>query len=142
MSEIFPVVAPKTYQVPLIPVRDVVIYPTNEIVLTFGRKKSQLAINAALSKDKFVALFAQRDAKVEDPKESDLYSVGTLCSVERTLKTDGELNVLVRGLARVRMVREIEGATIPIFEVVELLESSDTSVELEALARHLTSQFR
>lgn len=142
MNELVPAPTPKTYIVPLIPVRDVVIYPTNEVVLTFGRKKSQAAINAALGKDKLVVLFTQKNSKLDDPTLADIYPIGTLCLVERTLKTDGELNALVRGIARVRFVKEIEKNFVQTVEVEELIEQVDTSVELEALARHLTTQFR
>ena len=142
MHELVPVTTPKTYQVPLIPVRDVVIYPTNEVVLTFGRKKSQAAVNAALGRDKLVALFTQRQSGVDDPTFADIYPVGTLCQVERTLKTDGELNALVRGIARIRLLKEVESDPIQVVEVVELVESSVLTPELEALARHLTTQFR
>jgi ATP-dependent Lon protease len=123
-------------------VRDVVVYPTNEIVLTFGRKKSMLAVNAALGKDKLVALFTQVDSKLDDPQTKDLYKIGTLCVVERTLKTDGELNALVRGIARIKLVKELESDPVPMVEVVELVETSDQNAELEALGRHLTTQFR
>lgn len=142
MSEIVPVITPKIYHVPLIPVRDVVIYPTNEVVLTFGRKKSQAAINTALGRDKLVALFTQKNKDLEDPNIEDLYEVGTLCLVERTLKSEGELNALVKGVARIKLVKEVESSTFPLYEVVELLENLEVSPELEALGRHLTSQFR
>jgi len=142
MNEIVPIIIPKKYHVPLIPVRDVVVYPTNEVVLTFGRKKSISAINSALAKDKLVALFTQRDGKINDPELKDLYGVGTLCTVERTLKTDGELNALVRGLARIRLVTLESDTPIQIVEVEELSENVVPSAELEALARHLTTSFR
>jgi len=142
MNEIVPIIIPKKYHVPLIPVRDVVVYPTNEVVLTFGRKKSISAINSALAKDKLVALFTQRDGKINDPKLKDLYGVGTLCTVERTLKTDGELNALVRGLARIRLVTLESDTPLQIVEVEELSENVVPSAELEALARHLTTSFR
>lgn len=128
--------------VPLIPVRNVVVYPTNEVVLTFGRKKSINSINYALGKDKLVALFTQRDGKIEDPQFDDLYSIGTLCMVERTLKTDGELNALVKGIARIKLVRLENQSTIELVEIEELGETVILSQELEALARHLTTQFR
>ncbi|MFH1244744.1 MAG: endopeptidase La [bacterium] len=142
MNELVPVLPLKTHVVPLIPVRDVVVYPTNEVVLTFGRKKSQAAINAALTKDKLIALFTQRDPKLEDPAVGDLYTIGTLCTVERTLKTEGELNALVRGIARISLVKNIEGEAVQSVEVVELIEKIELGVELEALARHLTTQFQ
>lgn len=127
---------------PLIPVRNVVVYPTNEVVLTFGRKKSINSINYALGKDKLVALFTQRDGKIEDPQFDDLYSIGTLCMVERTLKTDGELNALVKGIARIKLVRLENESTIELVEIEELGETVILSQELEALVRHLTTQFR
>ena len=142
MNFLVPVKKSNTRQVPLIPVRDVVVYPTNEVVLTFGRKKSMLAVNAALAKDKLVALFTQLDPKVEDPSLKDLYKVGTLCIVERTLKTDGELNALVRGIARIKMLKEVADAPIQTVEVTELVEIVEGGEELEALARHLTTEFR
>lgn len=142
MNNLVPVKTPQRYIVPLIPVRDVVVYPTNEVVLTFGRKKSMNAVNAALTKDKMVALFTQRDSKDDDPSIVDLYEVGTLCTVERTLKTDGELNALVRGIARIKLVRVESDSPIQMIEVEELLETENITVELEAMARHLTTQFR
>jgi ATP-dependent Lon protease len=142
MNSLVPVKSPVRYIVPLIPVRDVVVYPTNEVVLTFGRKKSMNAVNTALSKDKMVALFTQRDSKEDDPNIAGLYEIGTLCTVERTLKTDGELNALVRGIARIKLVRVDSDSPVQMIEVEELIENNDTSLELEAMARHLTTQFR
>lgn len=142
MNDVITLPGPKTHLVPMIPVRDVVVYPTNEVVLTFGRKKSMLAVNYALAKDKLVALFTQRDPKVEDPEFKDIYDIGTLCVVERTLKTDGELNALVRGIARIKLVRLESESPVQIVEVHELAEKIIDSEELEALARHLTTQFR
>jgi len=143
MNEAIPLPAPKNHLVPLIPVRDIVVYPTNEVVLTFGRKKSISAINSALSgSTKLVALFTQRDSKIEDPEAKDLYDVGTLCYVERTLKTDGELNALVRGIARIKLTKFDVDAPIQMVSVEELTEKIVNSEELEALARHLTTQFR
>ncbi|MFZ2199787.1 MAG: endopeptidase La [Microgenomates group bacterium] len=142
MSELVQVKTPNIYHIPLIPVRDVVVYPTNEIVLTFGRKKSIQAIDRAMSGDKYVALFTQIDSKVDDPDIKDLYNVGTLCVVERTLKEGGEQNALVKGVARIKLNRLESDSPVQIVEVVELIENMEVTPELEALARHLTTQFR
>lgn len=131
-----------TKLIPLIPVRDVVVYPTNEIVLTFGRKKSIQAINHALSKDKLVALFTQREGHLDDPQQADLHQVGTLCTIERTLKSDGELNALVRGISRIKLLGFSADSPVQLIEVEELTDQINPSQELEALARHVTSQFR
>lgn len=128
--------------VPLIPVRDVVVFPHTEIVLTFGRRKSILAINAALRSQKLVALFTQKDESEENPSAKDLYKVGTLCVVERTLKTDGELNALVRGVSRIRLVKSLQDEPVQFVAVEELQEIIEKSQEIDALARHLTNQFK
>lgn len=143
MNELVPVKSLIFHQAPLIPVRDIVVFPTNEVVLTFGRRKSQNAVNAALAKDKLVALFTQRDPQLDNPELKDLYQIGTLCIVERTLKTDGELNALVRGIARIKLVSEIgSNPSVQMVEVAEIPEKQDNSAEIEALSRHLTAQFK
>lgn len=129
-------------EVPLIPVRDVVVFPHSEIVLTFGRRKSMLAINASMSGDKVIALFTQKDSEQNDPGTKDVYRIGTLCVVERTLKSDNELNVLVRGISRIKLIRETGNDPYPRVEVVELPESTPITTEIEALARHLTTIFK
>lgn len=130
------------HSVPVIPVRDVVVFPNSELVLTFGRTKSILAIDAAMKGSKMVALFTQKDESVNEPKVSDLYRVGTLCVVERTLKNDNELNVLVRGTARVRLSSLTQEDPYQTADVIELEEVEEKSEEFEALARHLTTQFK
>lgn len=129
--------------VPLIPVREVVVFPQTELVLTFGRRKSVLAVSSALqSGDKLIALFTQEDPEIDDPKIDDLYRVGTLCVVERTLKNDGELNVLVRGLTRIYLKDIVQESPFQMAEVSELAEKTVDNNELKAMARHLTSIFR
>jgi len=128
--------------VPLIPVRDVVVFPQNDIVLTFGRRESILAVNSALAKDKYVALFTQKDLNVNNPTLEDVYPVGTLCLVERTLKTDNELNALVRGVARIKLKKLISESPFPTVEVEVLPENLELDEVGKALARHLTTQFK
>lgn len=128
--------------VPLIPVRDVVVFPHTEIVLTFGRRKSILAINAALRSQKLVALFTQKDASVNDPTQRDLYKVGTLCVVERTLKSNGELNALVRGIGRIKLSKITQRNPVTFVEIEELDDVIEESEEFEALTRHLTNLFK
>lgn len=142
MNKLVPVPSLIYHTVPLIPVRDVVVYPTNELVLTFGRRKSQSAIAAAFAKDKLIAIFTQIDSKTEEPNLDEIYKTGTLCVVERTLKSEGELNVLVRGVARIKLVQEIVEGSLQMVEVAEIAQEVDNSSEIEAISRHLTAQFR
>lgn len=129
-------------EVPLIPVRDVVVFPHSEIVLTFGRRKSILALNEASHGDKLIGLFTQKDSSVTDPNTRDVYSVGTLCTIERTLKSEGELNVLVRGLARIKISRTTSVDPFPKVEVVEIPEDHLLTDEIQALSRRLTATFK
>lgn len=136
-------ITPATYLVPLVPVRDVVIFPTNEVVLTFSRKQSIEAINKALGTvGKQVAIFTQKSSDVSSPTPSDLYSIGTLATVERTLKNDEDLNVLVRGLKRVRFVKLVEVDSSQMAEIVEVSEVVAPDAELEAVARRVTNLFK
>ena len=91
----------KTY--PLAPIRDGVIFPHVEVVLTFGRSKSVSAINESFSTNKLIVFVTQKKATTAEPQSQDLYKVGVLARIERTLKTNGEINALVKGLQRVKI---------------------------------------
>lgn len=134
---------PKRHNVPIVPVRDVVIFPTNEIVLTFARKESIRAINQALAANpKHIAIFTQKSSDVDNPKTSDLYTIGTLASVERTLKNDEELNVLVKGLKRVKLKGVNTSESVQLAEVEEVVETILFDEELEALGRRVSALFK
>src|SRR3990170_1930687 len=94
----------KIKTLPVIPIRDGVVFPNTEIVLTFGRPRSLSAIEASNSTDRLVILVMQKTPHLHDPTPSDLYSIGTIARIERLLKTDGEINALVKGLARVEIL--------------------------------------
>ncbi len=131
------------HQVPIVPVRDVVIFPTNELVLTFGRKESIRAINQALGNNpKHIAIFTQKNSELKNPTVSDLYSVGTLASVERTLKNDDELNVLVKGLKRIKLQSVETVESVQLATVAELGEAIAFDEELEAIARRVSALFK
>lgn len=142
-SNTLPAVPPTRHNVPIVPVRDVVIFPTNEIVLTFARKESINAINQALAASpKHIAIFTQKNSEVDNPKASDLYTIGTLASVERTLKNDEELNVLVKGLKRVKLKGVNTAESVQLAEVEEVSETILFDEELEALGRRVSALFK
>ncbi|MDP3007963.1 MAG: endopeptidase La [Methylococcales bacterium] len=92
--------------IPVLPLRDVVVYPHMVIPLFVGREKSIDALEAAMKDDKQVLLVAQKEAEVDDPNASDLYQVGTLANILQLLKLpDGTVKVLVEGSERCRVVR-------------------------------------
>ena len=91
---------------PVLPLRDVVVFPHMAIPLFVGRDKSIKALTAAMQDDKRILLLAQRTADTDDPAEKDLYSVGTLASILQMLKLpDGTVKVLVEGQSRAQVGR-------------------------------------
>ncbi|MBI4067040.1 endopeptidase La [Candidatus Gottesmanbacteria bacterium] len=134
---------PKDKILPIVPIRDGVVFPNTEIVLTFGRPKSLSAIEAAnLSTDRLVILTMQKNPHVHEPHPHDLYSIGTIARIERLLKTDGEINALVRGIARVDIVSY--ESTEPYFlgKVSEVVDEYTASDEITALSNHLTTELK
>jgi ATP-dependent Lon protease len=85
MSDL-PVPVEKSSAIPVLPLRDVVVYPHMVIPLFVGREKSILALEAAMKGDKRIMLVAQRQAEVDDPKQDDLYKIGTLATILQLLK--------------------------------------------------------
>ncbi|HWU65996.1 MAG TPA: LON peptidase substrate-binding domain-containing protein, partial [Methylophilus sp.] len=95
---------PETALIPLLPLRDVVVYPHLVIPLFVGRSKSVKALERASEGDKKILLVAQKSANKDDPVAEDLYEIGTLATVLQMLKLpDGTVKVLVEGLHRVRV---------------------------------------
>ncbi len=95
-------------RLPVLPLRDVVVYPHMVIPLFVGREKSIVALDEAMNRDKQILLIAQTQADVDDPKPKDLYSIGTVATILQLLKLpDGTVKVLVEGASRAN-VRDIE----------------------------------
>ena len=135
-----PIIEEKT--APLAPIREGVIFPNSEVVLTFGRPKSIAAVGAAFNGDKLLCLVSQKDAKIAEPDFESLYKVGTLCYVKHILKTEGEVNALVKGLSRINIYSFKTKDPLIIASYSQIPQLSQKSDEITALARHLTSQFR
>ena len=127
---------------PVIAIREGVVFPNTESVLTFGRRKSVLAINESLKSDKRVVLVSQKQDSIAEPTGSELFEIGTLAVVERTLKTNDEVNALVRGISRVKILKIDEQSLFLRATIQELFEVSEITPEVEALTKHLTNQFK
>ena len=128
---------------PVLPLRDVVVFPHMVIPLFVGRDKSMQALERAMEADKRILLVAQKSAETDDPAAADLYTVGTLAQVLQLLKLpDGTIKVLVEGLARVAVdkIREQDGALQGAGTELESDESREPR-EIEAIARSLMSLF-
>ena len=135
-----PAAAPRG--VPVLPLRDVVVYPHMVIPLFVGREKSIEALDVAMRADRRIMLVAQKQADVDDPKADDLYRIGTVATILQLLKLpDGTVKVLVEGIDRARIDRLAAG---PYYSAeIELLpdvESYDER-EMDVMTRSVISQF-
>ncbi|MBJ7517937.1 MAG: endopeptidase La, partial [Stenotrophomonas sp.] len=133
----------ETLDLPVLPLRDVVVFPHMVIPLFVGRDKSMHALEKAMEADKRILLLAQKSAETDDPQEADLYQVGTLAQVLQLLKLpDGTIKVLVEGLSRVQVsqVGERDGALQGTAVEIQA-EDGREAREIEAIARSLMSLF-
>jgi ATP-dependent Lon protease len=90
---------------PLIPIRNTIVFPGTTIPLVVGRPKSTAALEAARKREGLVVVAHQRNAKAEDPQGADLFEIGTLCRIENVVNTDkGSFQIIVTGLARYRLL--------------------------------------
>ncbi|MCK5874362.1 MAG: endopeptidase La [Alcanivoracaceae bacterium] len=129
-------------EIPLLPLRDVVVYPHMVIPLFVGRAKSIRALEAAMAGDKQVLLVAQRNASDDEPTAEDIHAVGTVATVLQMLKLpDGTVKVLVEGVSRASVTHlMMEGVSITA-NVEELAEVLPEPAEAEALSKSLLAQF-
>ncbi|WP_432819145.1 endopeptidase La [Trichloromonas sp.] len=128
---------------PLLPVRDIVVFPYMILPLFVGRDKSIAAVDAALSRDRLIFLASQKDVSKEEPEPDDIYPVGTVAMIMRMLKlSDGRVKVLVQGMAKARLTGF--SSVDPYFAArVERLEESrlaEPTLETEALMRMVRDQ--
>ncbi|KPN20705.1 DNA-binding protein [Xanthomonas sp. Mitacek01] len=138
-----PRATPKTHELPVLPLRDVVVFPHMVIPLFVGRDKSIKALDLAMESDKRILLVAQKSAETDDPTADDLYQIGTLATVLQLLKLpDGTIKVLVEGTERVKLrdIRENDGALAGSGVAIAPVEGREPR-EVEAIARSLMSLF-
>ena len=136
------VTAPHAGMYPVLPLRDIVVFPHMIVPLFVGREKSVRALEDVMKEDKQILLVAQKSAGQDDPTPDDIHGVGTIGAVLQLLKLpDGTVKVLVEGGARARILKYTDNEAF--FQVyAEIIEESEVdSQELEALARSVVSQF-
>src|SRR5499426_1132525 len=133
---------PGTVRVPLLPLRDILVFPHMVVPLFVGRQRSIRALEEAMNKQKFILLAAQKDAKTNDPAEDDIYKVGTLGTVVQLLRLpDGTVKVLVEGKKRASVVRYVANAEYFLVEAEPIEEPYNKTTEVEALIRSVNSTF-
>ena len=129
-------------RVPLLPLRDIIVFPHMVVPLFVGRQRSIRALEEAMNKQKFVLLAAQKDAKTNEPAEADIYDVGTLGTVVQLLRLpDGTVKVLVEGKKRARIERYVPHDEFFLVDVEEIEENCEVTNEIEALVRSVNSTF-
>ena len=127
---------------PVLPLRDIVVFPHMIVPLFVGREKSVRALEDVMKDDKQILLVAQKNAAQDDPGAEDIYRVGTVSTVLQLLKLpDGTVKVLVEGGHRARITRFADNASFFQAEAVLVDEETGDTQEIEALSRSVVSQF-
>jgi ATP-dependent Lon protease len=129
-------------RVPLLPLRDIIVFPHMVVPLFVGRQRSIKALEEATQKQSPIFLSSQKDAKTNDPTEDDIYSIGTLGSVVQMLKLpDGTVKVLIEGKKRAKVARFVSNPDFFMVEVEETQEIAERNSEAEALVREVHTTF-
>ena len=134
--------AEKKQKYPVLPLRDIVVYPKMIVPLFVGREKSIRALQEVVENDQNIILATQKNASIEDPTQEDIFDVGTLGTVLQLLKLpDGTVKVLIEGVERVKIEEFLKNEDYIEAEAVVLPEKNGDGTELEALSRAVLSQF-
>src|SRR3954447_2773179 len=127
---------------PLLPLRDIIVFPHMVVPLFVGREKSISALEEAMNNDKEILLAAQKLAKTNDPAPEDIFAMGTVGTIIQLLRLpDGTVKVLVEGKRRARIERFIPNEAFFLCELTLIDEESAASVEVEALMRSVKATF-
>ena len=129
-------------KLPLLPIRDIVVFPYMVLPLFVGREMSIKAIEIALESNRMIFLTSQKDINVENPSPSDLYSVGTVGVIMRMLKLpDGRIKILVQGVSRAKTVKFLQKEPFYQVEIKTFPDASTpVTLEIEALMRNVKEQ--
>ena len=127
---------------PVLPLRDIVVFPHMIVPLFVGREKSVRALEDVMKDDKQILLIAQKNASQDDPTTDDIHSVGTIGTVLQLLKLpDGTVKVLVEGGARARVIKFLDNADFFQASAEQMAGDDGDPQEIEAMSRSVLSQF-
>ena len=128
---------------PVGPLRDTVIFPGNSVPIISGRPKSKAALDVAWNTDKLIVFVTQKNSRIEDPTEKDLYKVGTVCLIRRVVKNpEGEYTLQAEGLSRVFLKNFTKTEPFLEAEIEEIPELYERSEQTEALLRTVREQVK
>lgn len=129
-------------EIPLLPLRGILIYPTMILHIDVGRERSVFAIERALEQEGVIFLATQKDTSIENPEEADLYEMGTLAKVKSIKELENNTHrVLIEGIARAEWNTYREADLFPVVDVVTFEESTALDIETEALMRTTVKHF-
>ncbi|MEC7641558.1 MAG: endopeptidase La [Nitrospinota bacterium] len=127
---------------PLLPLRDIVVFPFMVIPLFVGREKSIRALEHSMAEQKYIFLATQRNANASSPSQKDIYEVGTLANILQILKlTDGTMKVLVEGIQRGRILKYTSNSNYFEVEISKIQEETQVTPDIKALMRSLSGLF-
>ena len=128
---------------PVVAVRDAIVFPGTENVLVFGRQKSLAGIEEGLKRGSKVVLVMQKNSSVDDPKKSDLYTVGILATIEKTVAGEkGEMNALVKGKEKIKITEYTKESPYLEAKIEKLQDKVSDDAEVQAMVRHLAAQIK
>jgi len=130
------------FHLPLMPLRDIVVFPHMVVPLFVGREKSINALEHSMNLEKSIFLSSQKDAKIDEPSEKDIHEVGTIGSVLQLLRLpDGTVKALVEGKGRGRIVNYLPNPDFFYVEIEQIAEPADQPAVVEALTRSVNDTF-
>lgn len=130
-----------TMSIPVLPLRDVVVYPYMVVPLFVGRERSIKALEVSMAADKQILLVTQKNATDDQPNEATIHQVGTLATVLQLLKLpDGTVKVLVEGVKRGKILKFLENQEYFLADIELILDVSTEDREVEIFIRSLKSQ--
>src|SRR3990167_6829421 len=127
---------------PVAPLRGTVIFPSNNVPIVSGRLKSKTALDSAYATDRLIVFVTQKNDRIDDPTEHDLFQVGTVCLIRRIIKVDGEYQVSAEGLVRVYIKRYVQTEPFFVADIEEIPELYEKNEETEAMLRTVGEQLR
>ncbi len=129
-------------ELPILPLRGLVVYPQTAIPLTVGQPRSIKLVDDVIANDRLIGLVAAKDPDMETPGPDDVYQIGTLASIHRLFRApDGTIRLLVQGLARIQVDEYIETEPYLRAKIHPIPETIEDTIEVEAMVRNVANQF-
>ncbi|HTX80206.1 MAG TPA: LON peptidase substrate-binding domain-containing protein, partial [Longilinea sp.] len=129
-------------ELPILPLRNLVVYPQTGLPLTIGQPRSIKLIDEAVSNNRLIGLVATKNPELENPNAEDLFQIGTVGMVDRLFRApDGTIRLIVQGIERFRIVEFTQSEPYLQAKVESYPEVIETGIEIEALARNVRDQF-